>query len=35
MLSDRLEFQVMSTYYNQETIQRICLTYGMINRILS
>ena len=35
MLADRLELQILSTYYNRETAQRICLTYTMINRILS
>ena len=34
MLADRLEVQILSTYYNRETVQRICLTYTMINRIL-
>ena len=33
--ADRLERQILRTYYNQETMQRICLTYKMINRILA
>ena len=33
--ADRLERQILQTSYNQETMQRICLTYKMINRILA
>ena len=30
-----MELQILTTYYNWETVQHICLTYTMINRILS
>ena len=33
--ADELECQILQTYYNQETIQRISLRYTMINRISS
>ena len=33
--ADRLEAQILHTYYNKETIQRISLTYRMINQILA